>query len=123
MGEEEECKKKEAWISFRPMVNVAVRKVYYADCILVKHFKLMFILKAEEPPACIPCNEVLTVEHISINCVDLQEYRNWCCSIRLLFRECFLGNIVEFLIKLQICCLNVIALLCFLNFCYTRLSL
>ena len=30
-------------IPFRLMVDVAVRKLYYADCILVTHFKLIFI--------------------------------------------------------------------------------
>ena len=38
-----------------------------------------YLLKCEEPPVCIPCNEFLTVEHIFTNCVDLQKYRNCYC--------------------------------------------
>ena len=57
----------------------------------------LYLLKGEEPPVCIPCDEVMSVEHILASCVDLQEYRHICnsCSLRLLFRECSPDNIVE----------------------------
>ena len=34
-----------------------------------------FLLKAEEPPMCIRCDELLTVEHILLTCSDLIEIR------------------------------------------------
>ena len=73
-------------ISFRLMVDVTLRKPYYANCILVTHFKLIFnLLKGEKLPICIPCNKLLTVEHISTNCVDLKGVQSWgffcCCFV------------------------------------------
>ena len=34
-----------------------------------------FSLKDEEPPVCIGCDEVLTIEHILLTCSDLIEVR------------------------------------------------
>ena len=71
------------------MVGVAVRNVDYADCILVTHFKL-FLLKGEKLHICIPCDKLLTIEHIFTDGVDLQECRNCIfnsCALKL-FREC-----------------------------------
>jgi len=30
-----------------------------------------YLLMDEDPPVCIPCNSLLTTEHILINCVDV----------------------------------------------------
>ena len=32
-------------------------------------------MKREEPPKCIPCNDIITVKHILIDCVDLASIR------------------------------------------------
>jgi len=34
------------------------------------HSCLTHFLKDEDPPICIPCNSLLTVEHLLINCID-----------------------------------------------------
>ena len=34
-----------------------------------------FLMKREEPPKCIPCNDIITVKHILIDCVDLASIR------------------------------------------------
>ena len=34
-----------------------------------------YLLKDEDPPICIPCNSVLTVEHILISCIDFDIIR------------------------------------------------
>ena len=34
-----------------------------------------FLLKGEEPPMCIGCDELLTIEHILLTCSDLIEIR------------------------------------------------
>ena len=48
-----------------------------------------FLLKGEEPPVCIRCDELLTAEHILLTCSDLIEIRErqlnhcmCCCSRR-----------------------------------------
>ena len=35
-----------------------------------------YLLKGEEQPECIPCNEALTVKHILIDCKDYDHIRN-----------------------------------------------
>ena len=64
-------------IPFCLMVDIAVRKLFYADCILVTLLKKIHfcLLKGEEWLICIPCDKLLTKEHIFTNCVDLQECR------------------------------------------------
>ena len=34
-----------------------------------------YLLKDEDPPICIPCNSLLTVEHIPISCIDFNVIR------------------------------------------------
>jgi len=35
----------------------------------------LYLLKDEDPPICIPCNSLLTVEHILISCIDFDIIR------------------------------------------------
>jgi len=35
-----------------------------------------YLLKDEDPPICIPCNSLLTVEHILISCIDFDIIRH-----------------------------------------------
>ena len=49
-----------------------------------------FLLKIEEPPVCIGCDEFLTIEHILLTCSDLIEVREshfTAQSLRVLFHE------------------------------------
>ena len=39
------------------------------------YFTHSFLLKAEDPPECIPCQEPLTVKHILLDCVDFNHIR------------------------------------------------
>ena len=55
-----------------------------------------FLLKDEEPPVCIGCDEFLTIEHILLTCSDLIEIREShfkahcvCCFKRLHLRRFF----------------------------------
>jgi len=36
-----------------------------------------YLLTDEDPPVCIPCNSLLTVEHILINCIDFDIIRKF----------------------------------------------
>ena len=90
------------WMTpFRLMVDVDVRKQYYADYILVTLFKLIFyLLKGEEPPVCIPCDRLCSIEHLLTGCVDLIEWRRHFFkteSLSVLFRECSPNSIIQFL--------------------------
>ena len=40
------------------------------------HLTHSYLLKSEEQPECIPCNEALTVKHILIDCKDFDHIRN-----------------------------------------------
>ena len=63
-----------------------------------------YLLKGEEQPVCIPCNEVLSGEHIFTKCEDLQEYRDWlgffktlvlsCCSVSILRTLLSFSNLI-----------------------------
>ena len=39
------------------------------------YFTHSFLLKAEDPPECVPCQEPLTVKHILLDCVDFNHIR------------------------------------------------
>ena len=41
-----------------------------------------YLLKGEEEPQCIPCNALLTIKHILVNCVDLAPIRQSFFSCR-----------------------------------------
>ena len=42
-----------------------------------------FLLKGEEPPVCIPCDRLCSVEHLLTGCVDLIEWRRFCLFVCL----------------------------------------
>ena len=49
------------------------------------------LLKGEEPPACIPCDRLCSIEHLLTGCVDLIEWRRQFFkteSLCVLFCEC-----------------------------------
>ena len=45
----------------------------------------LYLLKREEPPFCIPCNEPFTVKHFLIDCHDLSDTRNKYFSVNSLY--------------------------------------
>ena len=64
---------------------------------ILAHF---YLLKGEEAPVCILCHQLCSVEHLLTECVDLMERRRQFVnteSLRVLFRECSLDNIVQVL--------------------------
>ena len=65
------------------------------------HFLTHFyLLKGEEPPVCIPCDQLCSIEHLLTGCVDLIEWRRQVFkteSLSVLFRECSLNSIIQFL--------------------------
>ena len=87
-------------IPFRLMVDVDMRKQYYADYVLVTLFLTHFyLLKGEELPVCIPCDQLCSIEHLLTGCVDLLECRRQCFSkesLNVLYRECS-ADIIQFL--------------------------
>ena len=59
-----------------------------------------YLLKGEEPPVCIPCDQLCSIEHLLTGCVDLIEWRRQVFkteSLSELFRECSPDNIIQFL--------------------------
>ena len=51
---------------------------YILATIIMTH---SFLLKGEEPPVCIPCDDLLTIEHMLLFCSDLIDMRAArCCS-------------------------------------------
>ena len=64
-----------------------------------------FILKREDPPECVPCNEHLTMRHVLLDCVDTQETREKhykASSLHGLFRGVPPDKIFKFLKEIQI---------------------
>ncbi len=59
-----------------------------------------YILKGEDPPECIACNEPFTVKHFMLECFDLQPTRNHYYVVqdmRELFDTVNITNIIDFL--------------------------
>ena len=50
------------------------------------YFSHSYLLKGEDPPHCIACDEPYTVKHVLISCVDLLEIRQKYYSVNSLFR-------------------------------------
>ena len=50
-----------------------------------------FLLKGEEPPTCITCDKLLTIEHASLHCSDLIELDS--NSKTLFYKDCSLGSV------------------------------
>ena len=73
------------------------------------------LLKGEEPPVCIPCYEVLSVEHIFTDCVDLKGYRNWLGFFVCLF-VCLFCFVLFLTFVLKGCCSVSILRAILLNF-------
>jgi len=48
-----------------------------ANLLVISHTYLThsYLLKNEDPPICIPCNPLLTVEHTLISCIDFDIIR------------------------------------------------
>ena len=64
-----------------------------------------FLLKGEEPPMCIGCDELLTYEHILLTCSDFIEIRESHFtgqSLRVLFQEISPEKIFNFLKEINI---------------------
>ena len=66
------------------------------------HFFLthFYLLKGEEPPVCIPCDRLCSIEHLLTGCVDLMDWRRQFFkteSLSVLFRECSPNSIIQFL--------------------------
>lgn len=57
-----------------------------------------FVLKGEGPPVCIPCDELLTVEHVFLFCYDLIEMKERHFTTRSLrmFKNVFLRNVFDY---------------------------
>ena len=64
------------------------------------HFFNSFLsLKGEEPPVCIPCDQLCSIEHLLTGCVDSIEWRRQFFkteSLSVLFRECSADHITQF---------------------------
>jgi len=59
-----------------------------------------YLLAGEEPPFCISCHQILTVEHIFLHCVEFDDIRNRLFSVSTLnelFRDIHPKVIFQFL--------------------------
>ena len=66
-----------------------------------------YLLKRNDQPECIPCQEPLTVKHILIDCVDFALQRNKYYSVQsleILFQSVPVENIIAFLKEIGIFC-------------------
>ena len=64
-----------------------------------------FLLKGEEPPVCIGCDQHLTIEHILLTCSDFIEMRErhfTAQSLRMLFQDILPEKIFNFLKEINI---------------------
>ena len=64
------------------------------------HMTHSYRLKGEQPPECIPCNSILSVKHLLIECTDLAPYRDKYFhfdSLKALFDTVKLESLFEFL--------------------------
>ncbi len=64
-----------------------------------------FLLKGEEPPMCIGCDQHLTIEHILLTCSDFIEMREshfTAQSLRMLFQDISPEKIFNFLKEINI---------------------
>ena len=58
-----------------------------------------FLVKGEEPPVCIGCDQHLTIEHILVTCSDFIEMREslfTAQSLRMLFQDILPEKILSF---------------------------
>ena len=72
----------------------AIQKISYI------RFNPKYLLKGEEPPVCIPCDRLCSIEHLLTGCVDLMDWRRQFFkteSLSVLFRECSPNSIIQFL--------------------------
>ena len=65
-----------------------------------------FLLKGEELPMCIGCDEHLTIEYISITCSNLIETRE-SQSLHVLFQEVSLEKTFNFLTRFKVSDINL----------------
>ena len=64
-----------------------------------------FLLKGEEPPMCIRCDELLTIEHILLTCsglVEIRERHFTAQSLHVLFQGISPEKIFNFLKEINI---------------------
>jgi len=64
-----------------------------------------YLLRKEDKPQCIPCNEPITVEHILLHCTDFTNIRDKyynCSSINDLFSSVNPINIIRYLKEIQL---------------------
>ena len=64
-----------------------------------------FLLKGEEPPMCIGCDKLLTIEHILLTCLDFIEIREshfTAKSLHMLFQDISPEKIFNFLKAINI---------------------
>ena len=80
------------------------RKLWCPDCALAIFVIFVithpFLLKGEEPPVCIRCDERLTDEHILLTCSDffkIRESHFTAQSLHILFQDISMENIFNFL--------------------------
>ena len=93
--------------SYVPSMQTNRRKETVLSRLRIGHayFSHSFLLRGEEPPFCVACNEQYTVRHVLLSCVDLSEIRNKYFSVTslyTLFREVSRENIFAFLREINL---------------------
>ena len=64
------------------------------------HMTHSYLLKGEDPPDCIPCNTILSVKHLLIECTDLAPYRDkyfYVDNLKTLFDTVKFESLFDFL--------------------------
>ena len=69
------------------------------------HMTHGYLLRDEEPPFCVPCDEPCTVEHILIECIDVMDTRvkhYTADNLKVLFRDVPPDKIFDFLREINV---------------------
>ena len=95
-------------LGFKPFPNIVNRRdelVLHRARIGHTHLTHSYLLKGENQPECIPCDTVLTVEHILIHCVDFAPTRDKYFKVKTLkelFDTVAPGRIILFLKEINL---------------------
>ena len=64
-----------SWMFQHDYLDISVLSVLFIIGMCFVFLTHFYLLKSEEPPVCIPCDQLCSIEHLLTECVDLLEWR------------------------------------------------